>query len=147
MIRDFFLDKFEYDHACNKEWIKCVIDHEDKIDRFIISSFSHLINVHHRWISRLEGIQAESGIHDIFYPEDWLRLCTDNFLKTENYLEHADFEGIIHYYNDDGLPLEKEAIDILYHILNHSNYHRAQIAMQLRKLDIIPPSLNFIAYH
>jgi len=146
LIRDFFVDKFEFDFACNKAWIKVALENEQQINNYIITSFSHLINVHHRWICRMEGTAMESGIHDTFQPEFWLRLCSDNFRKTMLYLEHTDFQGTINYFSDEGEPLQKEEIDILYHILNHSNYHRAQIARELRSLDITPPSLNFIHY-
>ena len=45
--------------------------------------------------------------------------------------------------------MSKTDIDILYHILNHSTYHRAQIARELRELrelGITPPSFNFISF-
>jgi uncharacterized damage-inducible protein DinB len=42
--------------------------------------------------------------------------------------------------------LEKEVVDVLYHILNHSNYHRGQIAKDLRDHGLEVPSYNFITF-
>ena len=36
--------------------------------------------------------------------------------------------------------------DIMFHIINHSNYHRAQIATELRKQEIEPIQTNYIKY-
>ena len=44
------------------------------------------------------------------------------------------------------VPYSKSIIDILYHILNHSNYHRAQIIMDLKQNNLAYPSLNFITF-
>ncbi|SDK95848.1 DinB family [Sphingobacterium mizutaii] len=36
--------------------------------------------------------------------------------------------------------------DIMFHIINHSNYHRAQIATELRKQEIEPIQTDYIKY-
>lgn len=40
--------------------------------------------------------------------------------------------------------MEKQTMDILYHVLTHSTYHRAQIAKEARDLGIPVASANFI---
>lgn len=147
MIKEFFLDKFAYDLQCNRLWIDVCNRNEDEIDGFIKRSFSHLINAHHRWICLLEGIEPESGLNDEFALRFWLELCNDNYRKTENYLENRDLNEKIGYHNEEGIKLEKEVIDILYPILNHSNHHRAQISREIRVVGIEPPAFNFIAFH
>lgn len=146
MIKQFFLDKFEYDFQCNKAWSKLLKQHEDRLDDFCIRSFSHLINVHHRWIARLEDVPSESDLFDRLPLIHWDALLSDNYNRTAQFIEHVDFPSAIQYYSDEGEFLEKETQDVLYHMLNHSNYHRAQISLNLRNLEIIPPSLNFISF-
>jgi len=34
--------------------------------------------------------------------------------------------------------------DILFHILNHENYHRGQVVMQLQRLGIDPPNFDYV---
>lgn len=146
MIKEFFLDKFEYDFRCNAQWIKTMASHEDELSDFVLKSFSHLINVHHIWIHRILELPVESHTWDLLPIDYWERLARENQLKTEDFLEKYELESKVLYTSEEGVQLEKEIVDILYHILNHSNYHRAQISRELRVLDITPPSFNFISF-
>lgn len=146
-MKDFFIDKFEYDFRSNQKWAEVLMNHEDNLSDFIRKSMSHIINVHHIWISRILDQKAESHSWDVLPVRYWDRLMHDNLQQTINYLEHVEQSEKINYHSEEGVQLSKSSIDILYHILNHSNYHRAQIAMELRKLGITPPNFNFIAYH
>ena len=42
--------------------------------------------------------------------------------------------------------LEKKDLDILFHVLNHSVYHRAQIVLDLKQQDLKYPSFQFITF-
>ncbi len=119
---------------------------EDSVSDYAIKSFSHLINVHHVWIHRLLNLPSESHSWDILPLEYWGKLAHENHSKTIDYLEKQELNEKINYTSEEGIQLEKETLDILYHILNHSNYHRAQIAVDLRKSGIRPPDFNFISF-
>lgn len=146
MIKEFFLDKFEYDFRCNAQWIKVLHKNEDHLSDFTLKSFSHIINVHHIWIQRLLEQPSESNTWDKLPIDYWQKLSQENHLKTQDFLEKNEFIGKVLYTSEEGVPLEKEAVDILYHILNHSNYHRAQISLDLRQSQVTPPAFNFISF-
>lgn len=146
-MKEFFIDKFEYDFRSNQKWLDVLTKNEDELSDYIRKSMSHIINVHHIWISRILEEKAESHSWDILPVRFWDQLMHDNLRKTIEYLEHIEFTEKVNYHSEEGVQLSRSAIDILYHILNHSNYHRAQIAMELRILGITPPVFNFIAYH
>ena len=146
-MKEFFIDKFEYDFRSNQKWVEVLAKNEDDLSDFIRKSMSHIINVHHIWISRILEEKPESHSWDLLPVRFWDQLLCDNLRKTTEYLENFEFSEKINYHSEEGVQLSKTAIDILYHILNHNNYHRAQIAMELRNLGISPPSFNFIAYH
>lgn len=146
MIKEFFLDKFEYDVKCNARWIKTMQEHEDKLPQFVMKSFSHIINVHHIWINRILEQPIESNSWDLLPIDYWEKLTQEYYLKTEDYLEKNEFNGKVEYTSEEGVPLEKDVIDILYHILNHSNYHRGQISLELKNAGIRPPVFNFVSY-
>lgn len=147
MLTDFFLDKFEYDFRCNQRWIECLKANEDNLNEFILKSFSHVINVHHIWIQRLLDQPSESFTWDVLPIDFWEKLARDNHLKTIDFLEKQELYNKVNYMSEQGIAFEKDVIDILYHILNHSNYHRAQISRELRVNDIQPPAFNFISFH
>lgn len=146
-MKEFFLDKFEYDLQTNLTWINKVIDQEDSVNDFIIKSLSHILNVHHIWNCRLTGATAESDLWDKLPLDYAAKFAVENRNVTLDYLESWDAETKIEYHDSEGAKLEKDTIDVLYHILNHSNYHRAQIARELRVLGLDVPNFNFIAYH
>lgn len=146
MLRSFFLDKFEFDFQVNRTWIEHLLQQEDHLNDFIRKQISHLINVHHIWLARVSGTTVESSSWDDLPSHYWIRLNEDNYRKTEEYLLHFDYGEKINYHDEEGVPMEKVAIDILYHVLQHSQYHRAQIARELRYLELPVPSLHFISY-
>lgn len=147
MIKDFFLDKFKFDFENNKKFIECIEELDFEVSNFVIRSFSHIINVHHIWISRLLNNELESHSNDILPLEYWMRLAHDNYLKSIDYIEKYELESKVNYHDSENVKYEKEVVDILYHILNHSNYHRGQIAKELRDNGTTPPSFNFIQFH
>lgn len=146
MIKEFFLDKIEYDLACNLTWIKSLEDNENKLDSYVLKSMSHVINVHHIWNSRLLNKSPESDLWDLL-PLSYLRkFAEQNTIESKDYLEKYELGEKVNYHSSEGVKYSRSDIDILYHILNHSNYHRGQIALRLKELEIKPPSLNFIVY-
>lgn len=147
MVTDFFLDKFEYDFRCNLRWIERMKQHEDALNPFVLKSFSHIINVHHIWMHRLMEIPTESDTWDLLPIDYWEKLANENHLKSVDFLEKQEIDNKIHYRSEEGILYEKDTIDVLYHILNHSNYHRAQISRELRTLQLEPPAFNFISFH
>ena len=143
MIKAFFLDKFEADFRSNQQWCALLEDNEGDLSDFAISSFSHIVNVHHIWISRISGLKIESHTWDQLPLEFLEKLCQENYLKTVDYLEKEELNNTVDYQSEEGANLSKTDVDILYHILNHTTYHRAQIANNLRNNGIIPPVFNF----
>ena len=145
-MKSFFQDKFEYDFICNRKWSEVLIENENLINDFIIRSMSHIINVHHIWISRVDETEPESHSWDKLPMDYWISLSQENYNRTIEFLEHLELTQKVDYHSEEGVELSKEVVDILYHILNHNNYHRAQISLEMRKLGIQPPSFNFITF-
>ncbi len=146
-MKDFFQDKFEYDFFASKNWIESIESQEDFMSEFTISSMSHILNVHHIWNRRLLGKKVESELWDVFPVHFLQKLLEENYRETNEYLEKLERTEKIKYHSSEGVLFEKSTIDILYHILNHSNYHRAQIALDLKQNGLKNPNFNFISYH
>lgn len=96
---------------------------------------------------RLLGIPSESHTWDLLPIDFWEKLVQENHFKTIDFLEKQELNNKVNFTSEEGISYEKDTIDILYHILNHSNYHRAQISRELRNLEIRPPAFNFISFH
>lgn len=143
-FQQFFAEKFEFDLYANLAWNKIFVEHEEALSPYLIRSMSHIINVHHIWNARLIQTVAESSDWDIL-PVDFMeRLHQENYRQTINFLEHYSLEEKVNYHDSEGVPMEKQTLDILYHILTHSTYHRAQIAKAARELELPVANAHFI---
>jgi uncharacterized damage-inducible protein DinB len=146
-MKDFFQDKFEYDFFASKNWIESLESQEDFVSEFAIRSMSHILNVHHIWNRRLLDKPLESELWDVFPIHFHQKLLEENYRETIEYLEKLEQTEKIKYHSSEGVEFEKSTSDVLYHILNHSNYHRAQIALDLKQNNLKTPNFNFISYH
>lgn len=146
-MKDFFQDKFEYDFFASKNWIESLESQEDFVSEFAIRSMSHILNVHHIWNRRLLDKPIESELWDVFPIHFHQKLLEENYRETIEYLEKLERTEKIKYHSSEGVSFEKSTMDVLYHILNHSNYHRAQIALDLKQNNLKTPNFNFISYH
>lgn len=143
-FQQFFAEKFEFDLYANLAWNKIFLEYEEQLSPYLIRSMSHIINVHHIWNARLMQKVAESNDWDILPVEFMERLHQENYRQTINFLEHDSLTEKINYHDSEGVPLEKETMDILYHQLTHSNYHRAQLAVAARELELPVANAHFI---
>jgi uncharacterized damage-inducible protein DinB len=71
---------------------------------------------------------------------------TTNWLNYLNQHRMDTFEEMIFYKNSSGNKYENTIREIITHVINHSTYHRGQIAMELRSLGVDPPQTDYIAY-
>jgi uncharacterized damage-inducible protein DinB len=71
---------------------------------------------------------------------------TENWLSYLNEHRMETFEEMIFYKNSTGKKYENTIREIITHVINHSTYHRGQIAMELRRLGIDPPPTDYIFY-
>lgn len=145
-MKEFFLDKFEFDHYSNKNWIAKLEEQEDLLPEFSLQSMAHIINTHHTWIRRLLNKPVESDLWDPLPLRFFERLDQTNFTETIDFLEKYELTEKVNYTSSEGVKLSKQVSDVLYHVLNHSNYHRAQIVMTLKQHQLEYPTFNFIAY-
>lgn len=145
-MRALFERRFHIDFQRNKLLFNVLIEHENQLSPFVIKSFSHLLNTHHIWLSRLNRTRAESNLWDILPIEYGLKFAEENHRKTIAFLDDHELNEKINYHDSEGVALDSTASDILFHILDHNTYHRAQINLELRTLQIPPASITMIPY-
>jgi uncharacterized damage-inducible protein DinB len=62
-------------------------------------------------------------------------------------LAPSGLERVVKYRNTEGTPFEGPLWPMLQHVVNHSTYHRGQIATLLRQLGAKPVSTDLIVFH
>jgi len=105
--------------------------------------FSHILNAQHIWISRIKHIDSLYDRLEIHPKENFGKVHAENITNMYE-LANSDLDFTVAYSNSAGEIFENNALDILYHMINHSTYHRAQIATQFRLNNIQPPVTDFI---
>jgi uncharacterized damage-inducible protein DinB len=142
----FFKELFEYNHHFNQKLSEVFVEKHDMISEKSVRLFSHILNAHHIWNSRITGKQNTFSVWDIHAVEQFREIDDKNFNETVPALNYVDFNGIISYKTTKGQVFENKISDILFHIINHSTYHRGQIAADFRQNGTEPLSTDYIFY-
>jgi uncharacterized damage-inducible protein DinB len=148
-MKDYFINLFEYNDWANKESLKSLKEMQ-KPDEKASDILSHIIISQILWLSRVknETFQYKTFWEKLSLDEaknisekstgDWL-----NFIEDK---KEKDFEVMHSYKNSRGEFFSSKLQDILVHVINHSSYHRGQIATLVRKFDGIPAMTDYIHY-
>ncbi|WP_026063288.1 DinB family protein [Pedobacter arcticus] len=145
-MRTFFSQLFEYNHQCNQKFAELLSANEDKLTDKSKNLSSHLISAHQIWNSRILADERPFEVWQIHPVSAYKDIDQINFEHSLKVVRDYDFDLIINYKTSSGLAFENTIRDILFHIINHSTYHRAQIAMQLKTVEIEPLSTDWIMY-
>ena len=118
--------------------------------RSIFGTLQHILWAEWRWLGRWQ-MRAPAG-RDPLECRDLAALrarWTDIEREQLEFLQRltaADLERPISYDNPPGTRWTYELRHMLQHLVNHSTYHRGQVAAMLRLLDTAPPATDFLVY-
>jgi uncharacterized damage-inducible protein DinB len=131
---------------------------QEQLEAPIVSSFpsigatlAHIVGTEWIWLRRWLGTSPTSG-------PDWAVKPTLTELKVQlaaieaerasflARLTDADLEGVVSYRAPDGLAFSHPLGELMRHVVNHSTYHRGQLATLLRQLGHTPPNTDFTRY-
>lgn len=106
--------------------------------------FSHILNAQHIWLSRINKTET---LYDRFqdHPkEEFLAFLQENMAGFKQVLQNRDLEEILPYTISTGDAFENSIGDIMFHVVNHSTYHRAQIASLFKQAGLTPPVTDYV---
>ncbi|QDW28059.1 damage-inducible protein DinB [Pedobacter sp. KBS0701] len=106
--------------------------------------FSHMLNAQHIWAQRISGKKSRYGVWDIHPKEDFESLSLENFKLIREALNNHPLAKRILYSNSRGEQYENRIDEILFHLFNHSTYHRGQVVTLLKKAGFTPPVTDYI---
>ncbi len=146
-MKNLFNELLDYNFYCNKK----LIDQFQTIETMVTvknsSLFSHILNAHHIWNARLTGTAEKYQVSQVHKITDFTDIHYDNQRTSFEIITNMDdFDKRIDYENNEGRQFANTAKDILFHIINHSTYHRGQIATESRNNNIEPLALDYIIY-
>lgn len=143
-MENFFTELFQYTDDTNQQLIDLMIRQPEKIPANVTRLFSHLLNAHHVWNARITKSEPHYGIWQLHSTSDFRKINRDNIDNSFQIVNSRNLEEMIDYTTSKGVPFTNSIKTMLFQVINHSTYHRGQIALELRQVGIDPPLTDYI---
>jgi len=139
-----FLNKFfQYNFEMNENIIQEYFHFQNIEVGKVKQLFDHILNAHNIWNNRIlekpafkvwekHGLDKLKGINE------------NNFHQSLFIIENLDLQEKVEYNNSIGNRYSNTIEDMLMHVVNHSSYHRGQIALLCRQNEIKPLVSDYI---
>lgn len=145
-MKTLFRELFEYNHHFNQKLAKLFNENAANVSEKSIQLFSHVLNAHQIWNNRIYPQQPLFNVWDIHPVQHFEKMNATNFQHSLSILDYFELNVKIDYVNSKGQAFNNDAKGILFHIINHSTYHRGQIATEFRLSGIEPLATDYIFY-
>jgi len=145
-MRSFFAELFEYTYNFNNKVIESLLDRGIPIPEKSLQLINHTINAQEIWNARIEEKSCETSVWEIRPTEMLKSINLGNYQTSLRIVNQYDFDKHITYMNSRGEKFENSVRDMLFHIINHSTYHRGQIATDCKIHNITPLVTDYIFY-
>lgn len=147
-MKRHFLRLFTFNNWANEAIANCLLTNNLTDEQTLLLA-SHLAHAERNWYFRAVGQQNDVPIWTPGAPDAIASELADvagRWITHVETLQDADFESILAYTNMAGDPFSDRLADVLTHVVNHSTYHRGQVAQRIRALGIAPPGTDFIVF-
>jgi uncharacterized damage-inducible protein DinB len=115
-------------------------------------TFTHIVWSEWIWLQRWRGASPTPVFAPADYPtvESIRQRMQAVAADRSSFLGHLSPEQLIRVHEYTNLKGERWRYPLwqqLYHVVNHSTYHRGQVVTMLRRLGATPPSTDFLVYY
>jgi len=141
-MKSFFKNLFDYNHQCNTKLAQSFHGNLPMVSDESVRLFSHILNAHEIWNARIQGRENRYGVWDLLNPSDFESINETNLENSYSIIESLSLEEVVQHPKS---RLQKRS-DVLFHVINHSTYHRGQIAMDFRRNEIEPIATDYFLY-
>ncbi|WP_215222675.1 DinB family protein [Echinicola shivajiensis] len=145
-MKQFFKELFEYSHYSNQKLSDIFIDKPDKTSEKAVKLFNHLLNAHQIWNNRIKPEQPTFDVWELHDTKDLKSIDKINLEHSLQILDKFDLNENFIYKNTKGQIFDNSIQNICFHIINHSTYHRGQIATEFRLHGLEPLVTDYILY-
>jgi uncharacterized damage-inducible protein DinB len=142
-MKKFYTEKWAYDLNANLKLIAVI---EQLNNEYVLKMMSHILNAQYFWTHRILRRELEYGVWDVHEPNQLKALAIAFNQTNKEVLEQFDLDDELIYKTIEGEKLSSSINDVIYHVLNHSNYHRGQIVKELKALGSELPDTNYISF-
>jgi uncharacterized damage-inducible protein DinB len=137
-------NKFDYDYWASRQLLQTCAD--TNFTERMLKLFSHIIAAQEIWISRLEGKNSALLPWEPISRREFAERLKANHEKLVYMSENFNPDASITYSNTKGKSFSNSVKEILDHLVLHSQYHRAQIATEIKHQGGEVPATDYIFY-
>lgn len=146
-MKKYFLRLYQYNAWANKR-VLGALQRQNIQDEKVLSLMSHVVAALFLWLHRIKGLPPpDVKLWGNYTLEQLVQMSEKATQDWIDFVESTDnFDRELTYKNYTGDPYKNNVENIMIHLVNHSSYHRAQIAMLLRQKGFEPINTDFITY-
>ncbi len=145
-MKTFFYELFEYNQHANGRIIGVLEESKTQVTAKSLLLLSHILNVQGIWNQKIRPDLIPCKSWELHPIELAHGINSQNFTDSVRILNTFDLDQTVDYRLSTGQPFSNTVRDILFQIINHSTYHRAQIATEFRNAGLEPLLTEYIAY-
>jgi len=118
----------------------------------IRETLTHIVWGEWLWLQRWKGKSPQVVFTDADFPRldslkaRWREVDLEQTAFVESLTEDA-LRSTVRYVNLQGQTWQYQLWRQLYHVVNHSTYHRGQVTMMLRQSGARPVATDFLVFH
>jgi uncharacterized damage-inducible protein DinB len=146
-MKEYFLKLYQYNAWSNARVLNC-LQRQNVRDEKILTLMGHIVAAQFLWLHRIKGLPAPNvKLWGTYTLEQLTTMAEDAGKQWLAFVEsETNFNRQLSYTNYVGEQYTNNVEMIMIHLVNHSSYHRAQIAMLLRQKGFEPINTDFITY-
>jgi uncharacterized damage-inducible protein DinB len=145
-MKAFFKELFQYNHHYNQALITALIENPGNASEKSVKLVSHMLNSHRVWNNRIEPGQPSYGAWEVHQIQVAREIDRENFECSLRIVDTLNLSQPIQYATAKGQVFNNSVHEILFQVINHSTYHRGQIATEFRQNGMEPLLTDYIAY-
>jgi uncharacterized damage-inducible protein DinB len=146
-MKKYFLKLYQYNAWATERVIGTLVRQQVN-DAKILSLLGHIVAAQFLWLHRIKGLPApDVKLWGDYTLDQLIPMAEKASQQWLEFVESTDnFDREMTYRNYVNEPYTNNVEDVMIHLVNHSSYHRAQIAMLLRQKGFEPINTDFITY-
>jgi uncharacterized damage-inducible protein DinB len=146
-MKEYFLKLYQFNVWANNRVIHC-LQRQQIEDEKILTLMGHIVAAQFLWLHRILALPApDVKLWGMYSLPQLATMAEEAGKKWLHFVEsETNFNRALTYTNYVGDPYTNNVEMIMIHLVNHSSYHRAQIAMLLRQKGFEPINTDFITY-
>ena len=145
-MKTFFSELFQYNNHFNQEIISIVNQNPERTSEKCINLLNHILNAHQIWNCKFPPDQRPYVPWEVHQIHDLEEIDKKNYERSILIINQFDLSETIQYSTRNGQGFSNNVRDILFQVINHSTYHRAQIATEFRQSGLEPLLTDYIYY-